>query len=46
MNMSWTEWLLAAVFAVPAVALAVWFRLLMLEMKEEKEKKKQHKKQH
>jgi hypothetical protein len=45
-SMQWTEWLLAAVFAVPAVALAAWFRLLMVEMKEEEEKKKRHKKQH
>jgi hypothetical protein len=44
--MASTEWMLAAIFAVPAVALAVWFRLLMVEMKEEEEKKKQRKKQH
>jgi hypothetical protein len=44
--MTWTEWLLAAIFGVPAVALAVWFRLLMLEIKEEEAKKKQHKKRH
>jgi hypothetical protein len=49
--MKLTEWLLAAVFAVPAVALVAWFRLLMVEMKDEEEKKKRHmnphkKKQH
>jgi hypothetical protein len=50
-RMKWTEWLLAAVFAVPAVALAAWFWLLTVEMKDEKEKKMRHmnphkKKQH
>jgi hypothetical protein len=44
--MKWTEWLLAAVFAVPAVALAAWFRLLMVEMKDEEEKKKRHRNPH
>jgi hypothetical protein len=39
-SMKWTEWLLAAVFAVPAVALAAWFRLLMVEMKDGEEKRK------
>jgi hypothetical protein len=44
--MKWMEWLLAAVFAVPAVALAAWFRLLMVEMKDEEEKKKKHRNPH
>jgi hypothetical protein len=38
-SMKWTEWLLGAVFAVPAVALVAWFWLLTVEMKDEKEKK-------
>jgi hypothetical protein len=40
--MKLTDWLLAGVFAVPAMALVVWVALLRVEMKEAKEKKKLH----
>lgn len=40
--MTWTEYGLAAVLAVPALALGIWALLVQREMKAEEDKKKQH----
>ena len=41
-SMSVNEWVLIFVLAVPAMAIALWIRLLRLELNESKRKEKVH----